>query len=43
MASSKYENLRESLEKKGTGEMTVFGHSMEPILQSTYKGETKEL
>lgn len=34
MANSKYENLRESLEKKGTGEMTVFGQSMMPILHS---------
>ena len=31
---TKYHFLMEALEKKGKGKMTVFGHSMEPIISS---------
>ena len=31
---NKYERLKTELEEKGTGKMTCFGHSMEPILQT---------
>lgn len=31
---NKYENLRRSLEEKGTGRMKCFGNSMEPKLKS---------